>query len=261
MTDAGGAPALSGVLNFRDLGGLPTTDGRCTRRGVVYRSDALEELTDEDVRLFHEDMNVTCVVDLRAHVETGGGRPRWASDASVDFVNLPMSDGWSDYGVLDDSGRHTLMARKYISYLDEAGANVAAALRRIARNGPEAATVVHCALGKDRTGVVVALLLSIVGVTTEAIVADYMQTAVNVDRLMERVAANDVYMERMRTNPAEVYRAEEHTIRLFLEAVEERFGGTVAWALDNGLEQDDLAGLRAVLVEGASTEQRSALNG
>lgn len=248
-----GLPALEGANNFRDLGGLPTDDGRRTVHGAVYRSDALEELTGDDVKTLCEVIGVGCVIDLRAHVEVGGKRPAWAVDDTIDFVSLPLSDDWSEWGELDEEGRRTLLARKYLSYLEAAAANVVAALELIAENAGRRPTVFHCAVGKDRSGVLAAILLGVLGVTREAIVGDYLETAGNLARIMDRLRASELYRERVRTNPAEVYLAQEHTIRLFLEAVDDRFGGAGAWALAHGLRPESIERLRDNLVEPPAT--------
>lgn len=248
------SPPLEGVFNFRDLGGLPTTDGRRTVSGAIFRSDALEELTGDDVRTLCDVLGVGRVIDLRAHIETGGGIPGWAAAESVDFISLPLSDDWDDWGELDDEGRRTLMARKYMSYLTAASENVVTALRLIAENAGERPTVFHCAVGKDRSGVLAAILLSLLGVSREAIVADYVATAPNMGSIMSRLEASTVYADRVRTNPAEVYRADAHTMHLFLAALDERFGSVERWALENGLDEAELVRLRERLVESADKE-------
>ena len=247
-------PELEGAYNFRDLGGLPTDDGKRTVSGAIFRSDALEQLTGDDVHTLYEVIGVGSVIDLRAQVETGNQKPSWARD-EIDFLSLPLLDDWDDYGVLDDEGRRTLMARKYMSYLEAASANVVTALEAIADNAGKRATVFHCAVGKDRSGVLAAILLSLLGVTREAIVADYVATAQNMERLLARLRENEMYAERMRTNPAEVYLAEEHTMRLFLDAFEERYGSAEAWALANGLSAEHLGSLRSQLVETPEKEE------
>lgn len=241
---------LEGALNFRDLGGLPTSDGRATVPGALFRSDALEELTAEDVRVLREELEIGSVIDLRAQLETGSGRPAWAEGTDVEFVSLPLSHEFADWGPLDVDARRTLLARTYLGYLEAASHNVVAALRHIAANAGTRPTIVHCAVGKDRTGVVVSVLLSLLGVERDAVVADYLVTAGNMERLLERLSASEVYRERVRTNPAEVYRAEEHTMRLFLDEIDARHGGVEAWAVASGLEPEAVGTLRERLLTG-----------
>ena len=250
MTGSRIQPAvLRGVLNFRDIGGLPAGGGRVTASGRVFRSDNLDHLDRDDVSALTEGLRVGLVIDLRAHVETGGpGRPAWASDAPVDVVNLPLLDDWDSYGELDDEGRRTLMARKYMSYLEAASANVVTALRLLAERPDDGGTIVHCAVGKDRTGVVIGILLGILGVRREAIVADYVATASNLPAILERLARNVLYRERMASNPAEVYRAEAHTMELFLDALDARWGGPEGWLLSAGGDTELVERLRSKLL-------------
>ena len=236
---------LAGALNFRDVGGLPAADGRVTMARVVFRSDNLDLLEPADVETLVDALGVGLIIDLRAQVETGGARPSWAAETSLDFENLPLLDDWDDYGELDDESRRTLMARKYMGYLGHAGHNLVRALELIAaRAGQEAgrnAVVVHCAVGKDRTGVVMAVLLSLLGVQRDAIVADYVATAANMGPIIARLNEQPHYKERMRVNPPEVYRADAHTMHLFLEMLDEKAGGARQWALDNGLSPSAVA--------------------
>jgi protein-tyrosine phosphatase len=242
-------PALEGAFNFRDLGGLPTDDGGSTVFGSVFRSDALEHLTSEDVRVLRDRLGIQMVIDLRAHIETDGRSPGWATGEGIEVVSLPLSDAWEGWGTLTDETRRTLLARKYLSYIEVAGANLVAALERIAANAGHRPTIIHCAVGKDRTGVLAAILLSLIGVQRDAIVADYLQTAGNMHRIMERLAASEIYRERVRTNPPEVYRAEAHTIRLFLAELDSLYGGAAGWARASGLTEGAFVRLRKALVE------------
>ena len=244
-------PALSGVFNFRDIGGLPTEEGSETVRGSVFRSDALDHLTAVDLRILRSELGVKSIIDLRAAVETGGRRPAWESGLAARLSVLPLSDDWVSWGELDDESRRTLLARKYQSFLDAGGDKIITALNLIADNGPDRPTIVHCTVGKDRTGVLIAILLSVLGVRREAIVADYLQTAPNMAPIMERLSASLVFRQRVLTNPAEVYRAEQHTIRLFLDTLDEREGGPAAWALGRGLSDDAARRLRRNLTQPA----------
>ena len=237
-------PTLSGVFNFRDIGGLPTEDGSETVCGSVFRSDALDHLVPADLHILRTELGIRSVIDLRATVETRGRRPAWESGLDAQLSNLPLSDDWVSWGELDDESRRTLLARKYQSYLDAAGDKIITALTLIADNGPSYPTIVHCTVGKDRTGVLISILLSVLGVRREAIVADYLLTGPNMASIMERLSASPVFRQRIRTNPAEVYLAEEHTIKLFLETLDEQEGGPASWALSHGLSEESARRLR-----------------
>lgn len=241
----------AGTLNFRDLGGLRTADGRRTAHGRLFRSDALERLDDADVALLRDELAIASVIDLRATVETGGAPPPWAAATAIEFASLPMSDDWMEWGELDEEGRRTLLARKYMSFLDAAGANIVAALGIVAANAGERPTLFHCAVGKDRTGVLAALVLTLLDVERAEIVADYAVTAAAMPSIIERLAADELYRHRLEVNPTEVYQAEAHTMELFLSLLDERHGGAERWARANGLPAADLARLRGGLLADA----------
>src|SRR4029077_19534135 len=150
---------LEGCLNFRDLGGYPTADGRRVRWRLVYRSDALHHLTAADVARLRDELGIDTVVDLRSTGEiTADGHGALAA-TPLRFHHLPLFDGqlaraegWGAVDTLAD--RYTLLAEfarrpiaRVIDVLAEAP-------------GP---AVYHCAAGKDRTGVVSAVLLGILG--------------------------------------------------------------------------------------------------
>jgi protein-tyrosine phosphatase len=110
--------------------------------------------------------------------------------------------------------------------------------------------VVHCAAGKDRAGLVVALVLSIVGVRDEAIVADYMVTAQNMPRINERFQSWPRYREHMAAADPELYRVQEHAIQAFLRELDQRHGGARAWATRRGVPASLLDMLTDRLLEG-----------
>lgn len=247
-------PLLRGALNFRDIGGLTTLNGDQTARGAVYRSDALDDVTPEDVGLLSSGLGVGLVIDLRSQVEDAGTRPAWAGGTGISFASLPLVEDWETYDVSGEEARRTLMARKYLGFLEGGGRSVVAGLRLLADLPPGQAAVVHCAVGKDRTGVLIAILLSVLSVRREAIVADYVATAPNLPALLARMNRKELYRRRMLTNPPEVYRADAHTMEIFLSALDERAGGPVEWARSNGLDAAAIDRLRARLVVPAGAE-------
>ena len=187
---------LEGAVNVRDLGGLPTDDGSRTVPGRLLRADNLQGLTPEDVRRLVDDIGVRTVVDLRTTVEVdkeGPGpltaEPRVThrhlslypeggemTDVDADTV-LPWQTDWGRAGAADPDADNPSIGY-YLAYLKHRPDSVVEAVRTMA--APGGAVVVHCAAGKDRTGVVVALALAAAGVCREAIVADYVATG---DRL------------------------------------------------------------------------------
>jgi hypothetical protein len=150
------ALVLAGALNFRDLGGYHTVDGRRTRSGLVYRSNSLQELTQDDVARLRWDLRVATVLDLRSPKEIARDGHGPFMDEGVRYINIPVLHERNDSG-RPGAIAHGLVER-YLSYLRAGGDNVVEALRTIAEDDV-LPVVFHCSAGKDRTGVFAALLL------------------------------------------------------------------------------------------------------
>jgi protein-tyrosine phosphatase len=239
------AEALSpaGTLNFRDLGGLPAGPGRRTRSGVLYRSDTLQALTDDDVALLVERLGLEAVIDLRVGAEAvqQGRGPLVGHD--VTYLNAPLREAEPND---EPAERQALIFS--LTHL-EAKTPVLGSVVRAAAAFAGRPTVVHCAAGKDRTGLVVTLLLSLAGVDREAIVADYLASAPNMAAIMRRFGTWPRYAAHMATVAPELYQAHEHTVRGVLDGLDDRYGGVRGWALARGLDDGLLDRFPALLTE------------
>jgi protein tyrosine/serine phosphatase len=152
------------LLNARDVGGLPTPNGP-TRFGALVRSDCLRRLTAEG-QVAMLAYGVATIVDLRSRRELVAA-PSPLGD-HPGYRSLPFGE----YDSLDAPSRFETATENYIDWLATQRPRVAAILHGIA-DAPPGGVLVHCAAGKDRTGVVVALVLSIAGVERDAIAEDY----------------------------------------------------------------------------------------
>ncbi|MFJ1752895.1 tyrosine-protein phosphatase [Kitasatospora sp. NPDC088134] len=162
-----------GCLNVRDLGGLPTRDGRRTLPRAVVRADNLDRLTAEGQNSL-VDYGVRTVVDLRDPVEY---RPLLPAPHGVDLVRVPLDAlagpaWWARFGGLDGT---PLSFRPYLDHCRPAIAELVAAVAR-ARPGT---VVVHCGAGRDRTGLAALVLLALAGVEPAAVATDYLLSAPN----------------------------------------------------------------------------------
>ena len=142
----------------------------------------------------------------------------------------------------------------YLGYLDDRPDQVVAALQSIAR-APGAA-LVHCAAGKDRTGVVVALALTAAGVRPEAVVADYAATGDRIEAILGRLRTSRTYARDIDSQPVVAHLARPETMEAFLQQMDVRYGGVVRWLADHGFDGDDLRLLRAKLRD--DTDPQSA---
>lgn len=237
---------LSGAFNFRDLGGLPTTDGRRTRHGLLYRSDTLQALTPEDVRVLVDQMGIGMVLDLRGAGETIS-EGRAVLHRQCCHLNVPLLD----VDVVRERQGPPLAAA-YVDHLEH-DRNLPMAVELLA-HALSRPTVVHCAAGKDRTGVVIALALGLAGVTTTAIVDDYLCTAPNMERIVARFETWPRYRGNMRRLPPDLYRCERGVITALVEVVRDRYGGFDAWARQAGVSQAARSALGTRLIDDQADE-------
>ncbi|MBA9005655.1 MULTISPECIES: tyrosine-protein phosphatase [Thermomonospora] len=254
---------LEGAVNVRDLGGLTTADGRTTRFGRVLRSDNLQGLTHGDLRTLLGDYGLTDVIDLRSGAEVrleGPGPLTRVLAVTIHHLSL-FSEGGVHTDVAADlpkvdvdkvlpwqtrsreGDEHDRSIRHYLGYLEDRADSVVAALRVMARTRGSA--LVHCAAGKDRTGVVCALALEVVGVRREEIVADYVQTGERLEAILARLRASDTYAADLDSRPADTHLPDAAIMEKFLAAVDERYDGVLGWLTGHGWDDSDTEALRA----------------
>jgi len=240
-----------GLLNVRDLGGHPTEDGGETRFGSVVRADSVRHLTDEGWQAL-VDYGMKTVVDLRTKEELEADPP---AELPVEVLHIPfLETDRSDWKQIEDELEAVVKAAPdvasatrdvYLVFLDHFASNVAAAVRAVA-NAPEGGVVIHCAGGKDRTGLVTALLLHLAGVRTEEIARDY---ALSEERLRTRheqwIAEAESEEERERL--MRITQTPADSIKGVLEELERRYGSVEGYLRDVGLTEDELARARARL--------------
>jgi protein tyrosine/serine phosphatase len=251
---------LEGAVNVRDLGGLPTRDGRHTVPARLLRADNLQELSSSDVGKLVHDIGVTTVVDLRSVHELAAEGP--APLDSVGAVRHAHHPVLPELGAATDVVADAVLARSrqdrsrypgdptcghYLGYLEDRPEAVVAALRSIARS--EGAALVHCAAGKDRTGVVVALALTVADVKPQAVVGDYAATADRIEAILARLRRSATYARDIDSKPAQAHVTRPETMAAFLTEMDSRYGGVVQWLAEHGFTGDDLRLLRAKLRE------------
>jgi protein-tyrosine phosphatase len=235
---------LEGLDNVRDVGGLPVEGGGSTRFGVLLRSANLRHVTPADVAHLVDEFGLRLVIDLRTAREIDRDGPTAVADAGIETVALSFipEEGTALPETGDDSDP---LLRSYLGYLVDRTENVVTAVRLLAAEdaGP---TLVHCAAGKDRTGVLVALVLDAIGVEREAVIADYALSAEQVEAMFRRwTAAAEVPMPDDLT--PHLPRAE--VIATVLAQLDQQHGesgrdGAAGWLRANGLDDASLARLR-----------------
>jgi hypothetical protein len=232
--------ALEGAYNFRDVGGYSAGGGTYVRHGVAFRSDALHGLSTGDVEIL-SGLRVGLVIDLRAPDEIASVGRGALSEAPFDYLNAPVLPTTSGEALGAPPGDD--VGERYLWYLDVGGPALVAALEALARP-TQAATVFHCTAGKDRTGVLTALLLGLLGVDQDDIVADYALTDRALPKILDRLATDPIHAASVARIPAERRTAAPQAMRRFLQLLEDRHGGAHAWASSAGITPTDIADLR-----------------
>ena len=235
---------IASYVNFRDLGGHATTGGRLVRTGRVYRSDSLAHCSAEDIEHLVGARGIRTVVDLRRDHEVERSPVAALREAGVRVEHRSLIDPAVPALTTPDLVDSTLTER-YVSILESSGAQFVAVVALIAdaANHP---IVFQCAAGKDRTGLVAALVLEVLGVDDEAIVADYAKTAGAMEIIAARLAAQ--MPDRVPLGPR-IMSAEAATMEATLDWLRTTHGGAEAYLRTNGLRDDEVAALRAALLE------------
>ena len=222
------------LANFRDLGGLPTDDGAHTREGVLYRSDAPHHGDEPPAAAAWPP---AAVVDLRSGDEPIDPHP--LRDNGVPVHNLPLL-GEARPRTLRELRTHGGLSFEVLYREITDRATQAAPTVLDLASTADGPVLVHCAAGKDRTGVLVALLLRAAGVTRDAVVADYVRTTEAMPQVRQRISATDAEVSALMAEFPEAVAAPAEAIAVVLDRVEstgsarewlER-GGTPATLLD-----------------------------
>jgi protein-tyrosine phosphatase len=236
---------LEGCLNFRDLGGYPTRSGHQVRWRHLFRSDGLHLLTGPDIRRLRDEIRLACVVDLRSSAELGAEGRGMLSAEPIAFHHVPLFEG----EVRDHRAQaaELTLADRYALMAEFAAERIAAVVTHLAlADGP---AVFHCAAGKDRTGVISAILLGLLEVPDEVIVTDYAATQDNLDAIVDRLMALDGYKQMLAALPPDTLHAKPETMIDLLQRLTERFGSIEAYARQSGVSDEAIMRLRATMVE------------
>ena len=252
---------LDGAVNVRDLGGLPAGDGQQVARRRLLRGDDLNDLSPADIDLLVGQIGLTTVIDLRSPAEardrgpgplTRAGGVRYVRHSLLPELGIAADVADATSARIDRAfARYPADVRcgLYLGYLVERPAEVVAALRDIARaDGP---VIVHCAAGKDRTGVITAMALTVAGVAPAAVIADYAATAERIGPLLDRMRGTAAYAAGVDREPGGEHVPRAETMAAFLAAVESRYGGMLEWLSAHGLAAADVQLLRSELLAAA----------
>jgi protein-tyrosine phosphatase len=232
-----------------DLDGA--VNARAVVPGVLLRADNLQSLSPRDVQRLLDEEGLEVVVDLRTDTEVhseGPGPLSVHAGVRIEHRSLyPDSGGNTDLDAAvkpwgrddqDEMPGESPTVRAYVSYLRRRPDSLVASVQTIAR--ADGAVLVHCAAGKDRTGVLVALVLDAVGADRDLIVADYVASDQRIEAILARLVASPTYRSELEGTDPRAHAPAAETMERFFDLVDERFGGSVAWLRAHGLPEEDL---------------------
>jgi protein-tyrosine phosphatase len=236
---------LEGCLNFRDLGGYAGEGGKIRRRRI-YRADDLSKLSSADIARL-EEMGISIVIDLRSAEELDRapnplrGRPGFA------YHHVPLLDGLNSAPGMPPEVES--LPEMYKSLLTNAASQIGGVFRILSRREDRGA-VFHCTAGKDRTGVIAALLLNLFGVADGDVVADYALSHENMrpffDALTRQAREAGVII------PGHLLRSDPAFMEELLTFLKQSYGGAESYLLNAGLSVRDLAELKDGLLDKTS---------
>ena len=239
------------VHNFRDLGGYPTASGATTKWRTLFRADGLHRLRAESDIEIVESLGLKSVIDLRTKREQREQGIFPLEDIEVDFHHVSIVDAtWSDSKEtpqIDDPVEFLVWG--YRDLLEIGSEKFALALRILSyqENVP---AVFHCAAGKDRTGVLAALILSTVGVSDDIICADYGLTQRSIEKTISWAKLHYPEMATRWTEINPVYlAAEPQAMQVILNDLVSAHGSVINYVRSLGVSESEIQSLSALLLE------------
>lgn len=248
---------LEGGVNFRDMGGYATVDGRTTRWRTLFRSGLMSYLTPSDeARL--EQLGIRCIIDLRTASEQEHEPNHWAMRSGISYWSRPHEEHFGNLhhmvseGIATAEDAHHIMVGGFRHLPIQQGVAYAEMFRRLAAG--DAPLVFNCAAGKDRTGGGAALVLMALGVPRETILADFAMTerAVNLRKALSRPGRKpsspryDLLPDDVRSAIAG---SPPFYIAALIDEIGTRFGGIEGYLSELGFNTNDHAAIRESLLD------------
>lgn len=214
---------LDGAFNVRDLGGYPTARGGTTRWRSFLRADALHELTEQDVSTLLS-IDLRTVIDLRSDAELAYQPSVFARHERVRYHHIPLFDGLAPADFMLGLAETIDLSHRYIEAVD----TCRPALLRVAdtiAESDDGVVLFNCTAGKDRTGIVAAMLLALAGVAHEDIAADYALTGELAGPFIDRLTARALARGLEPTIAAKLLSSERSAMLSFMRHIEQQHAG------------------------------------
>lgn len=242
---------FEGIVNCRDLGGIPLPHGQSVRPGVFFRSETPQAMTEGDVSRALTELSITRVLDIRGHKMRGhdnGGSGPIGEDNRWVLIDFFAEAGGIDN--IDESPDGFLS-----SLFDVGGPALGTCIEQIV--DADGAVLLHCHTGKDRTGFVAAMILALLGAEDDDIRADYLMTAPVFDRMMQSLRDKGLGVPDNAPRYAHHCPSAESIDRL-LARLRSEYETPMDWAKANGISPELIDRLRARMITTQTPARQSA---
>lgn len=233
---------IQGLTNLRDLGGYPTAGGGQTRWHRVYRSDSPHRLDSEGQQELLS-RGITTIIDLRRDDELRVSTNPFAQFEDVDYHHISVFPLLDPAEYIHDP---RILPELYRRALRERSALFGQVLRLIANT--EKSVLFHCTIGKDRTGIIAAILLQIAGVPRCEILRDYTLTAELIEPLMHTLIQSAIDRNIPLDSYREIMKCAPETMAETLDALDSHPGGLSGWLADAGVGEAEVGAIKDKLV-------------
>jgi protein-tyrosine phosphatase len=238
------------VYNFRDIGGYRGHKGKTVAWRRIFRSGEFRNVTREDLDRLTKELGVNQVIDLRSDLELKNGGKGLLTECDIKYTNIAfMADGGDPeanskrYSTLTNMGDFYVELARQKDY----GAKIVKALEIIAEpaNHP---LVFHCAVGKDRTGMLAAMLLTLLGVKEADIIEDYTLSEPYMNELRARLKADPKASDPPLDIPEYFWEAKAPSMAIFLGMLKKEYGSAGQYLRKMGMDDDLPRQLRSILL-------------
>ena len=247
---------LEGAVNFRDLGGYETGEGRRIKWGKVFRSDHLSRLTDRDIA-FLQRMKIQCVCDFRTSIEAQKRPDRFPGDGPGEYLHLPIDNLKFNPTTLFEKLKRgdtswltqDFLINGYILNIDKFDSVWGEVFRRLANPG-QLALVFHCTGGKDRAGTCAALILLALGVPEETVIRDHGLSNIFIADVLDKIYAQfeSSGIDRRKISP--YFTAPQYCIEALLNHLNQKYGSPADYLKSKvGVTEEMLEAIRGQLLE------------
>lgn len=237
-----------GIHNFRTVAAYRLSSAGVFRTGMIYRSGALERMTPEDRAWLESEIGVRTILDLRhpdelAFTDQGHALGDFVLPLSIFPEEQAQEDLIAELNGLYGAGPSP---RRYLHYLDAGGDRLARAFSLFAEE-PRYPFLVHCTAGKDRTGVLVAMIMDVVGCSPEDIAAEYGLSDASIDHLIAYLRATGRQLEGSEDEIRARLATPPERMAGFIELVREKHGGSEAFFRSQGVSSATIDRVRSIL--------------